>query len=105
MFRLLIQLLRVFNEQYRVDEKEIVVARKKEEMSTKSVQSPHDTDCHYRNKGDQKMKGYSINVTESCDDDKQLNLIGHVDVRKSSSSDVEFLQDDIFKSLKNVSFI
>ena len=91
-------LQRVFNEQYRVDEKKIVVAREKEEISAKSVQSPHDTDCHYRNKDDQKVKGYSINVTESCDDDKPLNLIGHVDVRKASSSDVAFFQDDIKKA-------
>lgn len=91
-------LQRVFNEQYRVDEKKIVVAREKEEISGKSVQSPYDTDCHYRNKDNQKVKGYSINVTESCDDDKPLNLISHVDVRKASSSDVDFFQDDIKKT-------
>lgn len=90
-------LQRVFNEQYRVDEKKVVVAREKEEISAKSVQSPHDTDCHYRNKDDQKVKGYSINVTESCDEGKLLNLIGHVDVRKASTSDVNFLQDGIEK--------
>ena len=90
-------LQRVFNEQYRVDEKKVVVAREKEEISAKSVQSPHDTDCHYRNKDDQKVKGYSINITESCDEDKPLNLIGHVDVRKASTSDVDFLQHDIEK--------
>jgi len=90
-------LQRVFNEQYKVDEHKVVVARKKEEISAKSIQSPHDTDCHYRNKGDQKVKGYSINVTESCDDDKPLNLIGNVDLRKASTSDVDFLQDDIEK--------
>ena len=83
-------LQRVFNEQYKVDEHKVVVARKKEEISAKSIQSSHDTDCHSRNKGDQKVKGYSINVTESCDDDKPLNLIGHVYVRKASTSDVDF---------------
>jgi len=91
-------LQRVFNEQYRVDEKKVVVAREKEEISAKSVQSPHDTDCHYRNKDDQKVKGFSINITESCDDGKPLNLIGHVDVRKASTSDVDFLQDGIEKA-------
>jgi len=90
-------LQRVFNEQYHVDEEKMVVAREKEEISAKSVQSPHDTDCHYRNKDDQKVKGYSINVTESCDEDKPLNLIGHVDVRKASTSDVGFLQAGIEK--------
>ena len=91
-------LRRVFNEQYRVDEKKVIVPREKEEISAKSIQSPHDPDCHYRNKDGQKVKGYSINVTESCDDDKPLNLIGHVDVRKASTSDVDFLQNDIEKA-------
>lgn len=91
-------LRRVFNEQYRVDKKKIITPREKEEISAQSVQSPHDTDCHYRNKDGQKVKGYSINVTESCDNDKPLNLIGHVDVRKASTSDVDFLQDDIQKA-------
>lgn len=93
-------LQRVFKEQYSVDENKLVVARKKEEISAKSVQSPHDTDCHYRKKDTQKVKGYSVNVTESCDDDKEnkLNLIGHVDVRKASTSDVDFLKDCIDKA-------
>ena len=91
-------LQRVFNEQYKVDEKKIVLAREKEEISAKSVQSPHDTDCHYRNKDDQKVKGYSINVTESCDEGKGLNLIGYVEVKKASTSDVDFLQDGIEKA-------
>jgi len=91
-------LCRVFNEQYRVEGKKAVVAREKEEIPAKSVQSPHDTDCHYRNKDDQKVKGYSINLTESCDDDKPLNLIGHVDVRKASTSDACFLARGIEKA-------
>ena len=91
-------LQRVFNEQYKVDEKKMIVAREKEDISAKSVQSPHDTDCHYRNKDDQKVKGYSINITESCDENKELNLIGHVDVKNASTSDVTFLQEDIEKA-------
>lgn len=91
-------LRRVFNEQYRVDKRKAITPREKEEISAQSVQSPHDTDCHYRNKDSQKVKGYSINVTESCDNDKPLNLIGHVDVRKASTSDVDFLQDAIQKA-------
>ena len=91
-------LQRVFGEQYRVDDKKMVVAREKEEISAKSVHSPHDTDCHYRNKDDQKMKGYSINIAESCDENKPLNLIGHVDVRKASTSDTCFLRDGIEKA-------
>ena len=91
-------LQRVFNEQYKVDEHKVVVPRPKEEISAKSIQSPHDTNCHYRNKGDQQVKGYSVNITESCDDDKALNLIGNVEVKKASASDVDFLQNGIEKA-------
>jgi len=91
-------LARVFEEQYRVDENKKVIARDREEIRSQSIQSPHDTDCTYRNKGDQQVKGYSINVTESCDDGDVLNLIGHVDVRQANTPDVDFLQDDIKKA-------
>jgi hypothetical protein len=91
-------LQRVFDEQFKVNDTKIVVARDKEGISAQSIQSPHDTDCHYRNKDGNKVKGYSINVTESCDDGDGLNLIGNVDVRETSTSDVEFLQKDIEKS-------
>ncbi len=90
-------LKRVFDEQFKVDENKIVVAREKEEITAQSVQSPHDTDSTYRNKGGNGVKGYSINITESCDEGEVLNLIGHVDVRNASTSDLEFLQDDIKK--------
>ncbi|HYF69492.1 MAG TPA: transposase [Ohtaekwangia sp.] len=90
-------LARVFDEQYSIDENKIVTARAKEEITAQSVQSPHDTDCTYRNKGGDTVKGYSINVTESCDDGDVLNLIGHVDVREASTPDVDYLKDDIKK--------
>lgn len=87
-------LKRLFSEQFMVDENKIVITRSKEEISSHSIQSPHDTDSHYRNKGGTQMKGYSINITESCDKDT-LNLIGDVDVRVVSASDNDFLQDGI----------
>jgi len=87
----------IFDEQFIVDENKMVVGREKEDITAQSVQSPHDTDCTYRNKDGDKVKGYSINITESCDDGEVLNLIGHVDVRNASTPDLEFLQDDIKK--------
>jgi hypothetical protein len=89
-------LKRVFQEQFVIDTKKQVVPRDKEDVSSNSVQSPHDTDCHFRNKGGEKIKGYSINITESCDK-TGLNLIGDVDVREASTSDTAFFQDGINK--------
>jgi len=91
-------LKKVFDQQYKLEDNRLPVAHDKEEISAQSIQSPHDTDCHYRNKDGNKKKGYSINVTESCDDDKGLNLIGRVNVQKASTSDVDFFQEDIEKS-------
>jgi len=88
-------LQKVFNEQFKVDENKIVVGRETGEISAKSVQSPYDTDCNYRNKDGNKVKGYSMNITESCDEGGGLNLIGNVDVRDVSTPDVDFFQDDI----------
>ena len=90
-------LKQVFNEQYILSEDKVVIAKEKEEISAKSIQSPHDEDCDFRNKDGNKKKGYSVNVTESCDDDR-LNLITNVSVKKVSTSDVNFLPEGIEKS-------
>jgi hypothetical protein len=84
-------LRRVFNEQYQVVE-DMVSVRAKEEISAGSIQSPHDTDCHFRKKDENKVKGYSINVTETCDTDSSLNLVTNVIVDTASASDCAFLQ-------------
>lgn len=89
-------LKRVFNDQYKVSGQKIEF-KENEEISANSVQSPHDTDCSYRNKGDknsndnQKVKGYSVNITETCDEEK-LNLITDVGVERASAADKDFLK-------------
>jgi len=75
----------------------VVVAHKKEKILAKSVQAPHCSDSHYQNKENHKMKDYSINVTEIYYDNKSLNFISHIDVRETSTSDVNFHQDSIKK--------
>jgi hypothetical protein len=82
-------LFRVFREQYIVNEQAITI-RPKEEVQAGSVQSPHDTDCDYRNKGGNQIKGYSINVTETCDKAQALNLITDVQVETAGTADCDF---------------
>ncbi|MBP7509907.1 MAG: transposase [Prolixibacteraceae bacterium] len=91
----LYQLLqRVFNEQYKVIEDEQIELRGKEEISSSSLQSPHDPDSAYRNKQGQQVKGYSVNVTETCDKG-QLNLITNVIVEKANTPDTTFVEPAI----------
>jgi hypothetical protein len=91
----LYQLLhRVFNEQYKIIDDEQIELRPKEEISSSSLQSPHDPDSAYRNKGNQNVKGYSVNVTETCSNDN-LNLITNVIVEKANTPDTAFVEPAI----------
>ena len=87
-------LQRVFKEQYKISEDQQIELRPKEEISSSSVQSPHDPDSAFRNKGDQKVKGYSVNVTETCSK-YNLNLITNVIVEKANTPDTEFVEPAI----------
>jgi hypothetical protein len=91
----LYQLLkRVFNEQYKVAEDQQIELRPKEEISSSSLQSPYDPDSAYRNKGNQNVKGYSVNITETCSTDS-LNLITNVIVEKANTPDTVFVEPAI----------
>jgi hypothetical protein len=93
----------VFEQQYSVSKEKMVLPLENEKISAKSIQSPHDTDCHYRNKDGNKVKGYSVNVTETCDQPQEedkavLNLITDTQVEVVSTSDCSFLQQALTDS-------
>jgi len=97
---------RVFHEQYEVVKGEAIL-RPKEDIAAKSVQNHNDPDADYRKKGDQKVKGYSVNITETCDDtddekDKP-NLIVNVQVKGASAADNDYLKEAITNIRENVS--
>jgi hypothetical protein len=87
-------LQRIFKEQYRVIEDQKIELRSREEITSDTLQSPHDTDATYRDKDGQKVRGYSANVTETISDDS-LDLITNIDVRPVNTSDTEFVQQAI----------
>jgi hypothetical protein len=87
-------LCRVFGEQYKLTEDQQVQLRPREEIGSDSLQSPHDPDSAYRHKGNQQVKGYSANITETASDDS-LNLITDVIVKKANVPDTEFVQPAI----------
>lgn len=95
-----ILLHRVFHEQFIVT-KGRVTSLAKEEISAKSLQNHNDPDATYRRKEDQKVKGYSTNLTETCDPNEP-NLVIGAEVKPVSASDNEFLQDAICKAQENV---
>jgi hypothetical protein len=95
----------LFEQQFSVSKEKLVLPLENEKISSKSIQSPHDTDCHYRNKDGNKVKGYSVNVTETCDQPKEdeqdkpvLNLITDTQVEVVSTSDCDFLKQALSQS-------
>lgn len=92
-----VTLSKLFEEQFGVDEKKTVLPRPKECIAADSIQSPHDTDCTYRNKDGNQVKGYSVNVTESCDNDG-LNLISGVGVKRADAADNAFLESSVTRA-------
>lgn len=88
-------LQRVFDEQYNIggDDKKVAL-RPKEEIKSDSVQSPHDPDSAYRHKAGQKIKGFSMNVTETVSDGP-LDLITNVKIDKANAPDTAFVEPGI----------
>lgn len=85
---------RVFHEQYEVEHGDVTL-RDKKLISADSVQNPNDPDAGYRSKGDQKVKGYSVNATETNDEDDAPSLITDVQVKPATAADKDFLQDAV----------
>lgn len=87
----------VFEQQYSVSKDKMVLPLENEKISAKSIQSPHDTDAHYRDKDGNKVKGFSANITETCDQPAEegkpvLNLITDIQVEVVSTQDNSYLK-------------
>lgn len=92
-------LKRTFEEQYHLIENGKIELRPNEDIKSDSIQSPHDTDCAYRNKDGKKVKGHSINLTETCDKGS-LNLITNIQVEPANTPDNEFVRPAIEQSVR-----
>ena len=83
---------RVFGDQYTVlSSSKDVLPRPPDEISASSLQSPDDEDAAFRRKGEDKVKGYSVNLTETCGEEG-LNLITDVEVKSATAPDNGFVQ-------------
>lgn len=96
-------LKRMFNEQFVVeagndsdeDTQGEVAARPSGEISSDSLQSPHDADCTYRKKAGKQTKGYSLNVIETVGEANQLNLITDIQLEGAHHGDNDFVEPAI----------
>ena len=84
------QIRRLFNDQFTVVRKRVVV-KPPSEIASDSLQSPHDPEAAFSAKAHQNVKGYSVNLTETCNP-KSLNLITDVRVEPANHPDQKFLE-------------
>lgn len=91
---------RLFEEQYNKYEQKIELKTVKQ-IRSDTIQSAHDTEAAYRDKGGQTVKGYSVNITETCNK-KGLNLIADVNVKKATANDNSFLKQAVIKVEDNI---
>jgi len=94
---------RILSEQYQVEGEKISIKQVKQ-IQADSLQSPHDEDAAFRNKGGRKVQGYSVNLTETCSEDEP-NLITDIKVEKATAADNDFVQQSIESSQEVVGHI
>lgn len=88
---------RLLLEQYQIEgEEQRVVLKPAKEISAESLRSPHDEEAAYRTKKDETVRGYSVNVTETCEE--KLNLIVDVQVEPATAADNAYLKEAVENS-------
>jgi len=83
-------LLRVFTEQFQVEESE-VQPKAGTELSADSLQSPDDLLASYRQKGQEGYIGYVANATETCHPDNDFQLIVKMQTEPNTTEDADML--------------
>ena len=69
-----------------------VQARRGQDISPASLQSPDDPEATYRKKGKQGYQGYVTNLTETCDADNPFQLIVKVQTEPNLTDDTTLLE-------------
>lgn len=85
--------VRVYGEQFKIDENEKLVLRDKSEVASDSLQSPDDPDATYRNKRNEKYHGGIASVTETADPENALNIIVDIGISPNNVDDSKILND------------
>jgi transposase len=68
--------------------------------SEDKIESPYDVEARFRTKRDTSWTGYMVHLTETCDDDAEINVITHVRTTPADVHDIkstQIIQNDLFK--------
>ena len=87
-------LVRVFDEHFVWTETE-QRSKMAAELSARSLQSPDDMEATFRRKQGNSYRGYAANITETCDQDNELQLIVKVQTAPNAMDDGQFLVEAV----------
>ena len=82
---------RTLADQYDLDQAQAVQLRPSSEVSSTSLQSPHDPEATFRHKGGRIYRGYVTNLSETCDPSNPLQLITSVQTEPNQTDDEQLL--------------
>lgn len=83
---------RVFGEHFQIEE-DTVHSKLNDQLSAGSLQSPDDLEATYRQKRGQTYRGYTANITETCDPENELQLVTRVQVAPNNIDDTKLLAE------------
>jgi len=87
-------LQRLFEDNFRLEAQQ-VQAKRNQELGADSLQSVDDLEATYRKKGQRGYKGYTVNISETCDPDNKLQLITQVQVAPNNVDDTRLLAEGL----------
>lgn len=85
-------IIRVINEHINTENKVEIKGNK--DISSGSMQSPHDPDATFRSKGDQAKQGYSVTLAETCIKENKIQIITDVIVEENNKDDSNIFEDN-----------
>lgn len=85
---------RVYSEHFTEVEEKVII-KTSEELTSSMIQSPDDIDATYRKKGGKEFYGQTINITETCNPDNQINLITDISTHANNIDDSKELNERI----------
>jgi hypothetical protein len=86
---------RVLHEQYQIEDGEKITLREAKEVAADSLPSPHDPEATYREKNDERYRGYVANISETCDPENPVQLITSVQTASNNTDDSELLAQSL----------
>jgi hypothetical protein len=86
-------IVRVINEHLNTDNK--VEIKENKDISSGSMQSPHDPDATYRSKGEQANQGYSVTLAETCSKENKIQIITDVIVEENNKDDSKIFEENL----------